>query len=545
LTFSPQTLADLEIGVVLVLLGLALVSVPRAYGRVIQVWSEPRDAWSWVVVGSVGAAAAVRWLIAPLHIVTMFIGYQLTDHAIRLVPWSRYGVGSQAIYHALFAVLPHDHRYLLWTNSVLGVVSLPLIATAGARLLGDRRAGAIFAALLALVPLFIKNDNSDANNVPLHLWLFGGLVLWDEYLETGRVSALLPAGALLALAAVSRPEMPLLMPILFGLTTAALAPARARLLAPWVLGVAGAVGLLMLPHALHIQAEMGALQERESLPGFSGAGFVRMLGLLLSPYNTVITPWLYPVALLPLVVYGAIEPVRRRRALLLSVAAVISLAVYSMDLCRANMARVHVLGSLFVTMLAAAGLSRLWERGRRAQIAAVSAVLLSAIPTVIALWAPTNEQVEEEFLRQAVPRLPHDGPFTLLRVDGEDRDRSNPNSYYTHPYFPDYLVTPPTAGGRVSSLRGWMRRPRLDEPVYAYLGMRCFAQFRPDGSPPPRGDNLQPACAELREGFSLEPVLEQTIPNRGDVWLNYYGDAPTLRLGLYRVKAAAGAPRGE
>jgi hypothetical protein len=40
----------------------------------------------------------------------------------------------------------------------------------------------------------------------------------------------------------------------------------------------------------------------------------------------------------------------------------------------------------------------------------------------------------------------------------------------------------------------------------------------------------------MHDRFVLEPVLERVVPNRGDVWLEYYGDAPALRLSLYRVR---------
>jgi len=41
----------------------------------------------------------------------------------------------------------------------------------------------------------------------------------------------------------------------------------------------------------------------------------------------------------------------------------------------------------------------------------------------------------------------------------------------------------------------------------------------------------------MRERFTLDPVIETTTPNRGDVWLEYYGDASQFRLGLYRIRA--------
>jgi hypothetical protein len=120
-------------------------------------------------------------------------------------------------------------------------------------------------------------------------------------------------------------------------------------------------------------------------------------------------------------------------------------------------------------------------------------------------------------------------------MDRADRDRSSPGSDFTHHHFPDYLVRPPMGPGRVSSIRDFLDQPDLDRPAYFYWGMRCHAEFRVPSAPRPHGDALQPACARMRDTFALEPVITRTVPNRGDVWLEYYGDAPELRLGLYRI----------
>ena len=71
--------------------------------------------------------------------------------------------------------------------------------------------------------------------------------------------------------------------------------------------------------------------------------------------------------------------------------------------------------------------------------------------------------------------------------------------------------------------------PDFTAPAFFYLGVRCYAEFRPETSPVPRGENLQPACARVRDRVLLEPVIERVVPNRGNLWLDYYGDAPTLR----------------
>lgn len=537
---------NLEAAIALALLAAALIGLPRAY---LSAWRwlrppapEDEGGTARVVALATAAAALLRFVVAPRWIVTVFIGYLLTAQAIELSPASHYGMGSQALYHALFAVLPWDHRYLLWTNSVLGVAALPLWAAAAGRLLGDRRAGAAFAVLLALTPLFIKNDNSDANHVPCLLWLAGGLVLQAEWSATGAREALLAGLGLLATAAIGRPEMPILVP-LFALAAAACAPPpRERLRDPVLYIGLLVAALLVLPHALHVRASTDMLASRSALPGF-GLDRLRDLGRLMLHRNTVLDPRLYPVALVPLAVLGLAvrDPAVRRGRIALALLVPVALGVYSLDLCRANMARVHVPGALVVTMLAAAGLARAFARLPSPIARAAIALLLvaSAVPTAARLWAPTNEQAEEALVRESLDRLPA-GPYTLVRMAREDRDPASPGSEFTHHHFPDYLVRPPAGTGRVSSIGDWMAEPDLAAPAFFYLGVRCYAEFRADGTPPPRGDALQPACARMRERWDLEPVVEHDLPNRGDVWIEYYGDAPSLRVGLYRIRPKTG-----
>lgn len=540
---SPAALGMLQGYVALVLLGLSLVALPRAYLRVLEVWRPAAPLERRLLGAAIAAAAFLRWIVAPLWIVTMFIGYHLTEQALDLLPVSHYGVGSSAFYHALFAILPRDHRSLLWANSVVGVLTIPFYATYAARVTNDRRAGVIFASLVALVPLFIKNDNSDANHVPLLWWMFGGLVLWDEALETGRRAPLAAAMALFALATIARPEMPLLLPLLVVITTFGLGrgkhwPVRTKTFALLALLFA----LAVVPQALHVLRASLELKSRSSLNGL-GLARIALAPVLLVTNDTVLRPHLFPLALVPFALYPLLDrrPEGRRRPAALAIAAVTSLVVYMVDLCEANMARVQVPGALFVTMLAALGLSRAWDRVRAPAYRVAAAVLLvgTAMPSVSRLWAPTNEQAEEELIREAVAEMPRDKPFTLVRMDWDDRDPEK-TAEFTHYYFPDYLIERPARKGRAVSIAAFEQRPRFDAPAYFFAGVRCYASMRKAGTPPPPGDNLQRPCARMGEQFVLEPVFEREIPNRGDVWLEYYGDAPTLKVGLYRIRPRVG-----
>jgi hypothetical protein len=176
-------------------------------------------------------------------------------------------------------------------------------------------------------------------------------------------------------------------------------------------------------------------------------------------------------------------------------------------------------------------------RERRAGLRALvaSLVLAATVATAFELFQPTNEATEEALLREAIARLPRDRAYTLVRTSYADRDRVAEGGH-THEHFPDYLVRPPAGRARVVSVTDFTLDPDLERPAFFFWGMRCHARFRPEGTPPPRGENLQPHCARMRERFRLEPVFERVVPNRGDVWIDYYGDAPRLRLGLYRIR---------
>ena len=85
-----------------------------------------------------------------------------------------------------------------------------------------------------------------------------------------------------------------------------------------------------------------------------------------------------------------------------------------------------------------------------------------------------------------------------VRIAREDRVGSDA----THFHFPDYLLRPPMAEGRASSIQDWMSEPDWSSPAYFYLGMRCYADFRDEGTPPPQGTHEQPACRKMRERFA-------------------------------------------
>lgn len=538
MTGGAPTLDLLQVGVAVGLIAVSFAALALASLRAVSVWRALGG--GSVVLGSMAVAALLRWFVVPHEIVTVFIGYRATQQAIDLFPVGHYGAGATTFHHLLLKVLPHDHASIMWAHAVIGVLALPLAATFAARFLEDRRAGLVTAVLVAATPIFVRNDTSDANNVPLLWWLFGGLVLWDQYLENRSRIALAGATVLFALAGVSRPEA-----LLIVLSAALLVVWARRRRIPLEDGaflVACAAGvLLVLPHVLHIVGATVGLQSRGSLSGLSPERILS-IPLLLVHENALLQPLYYPplLALAALAALVMERPASRPRVAL-AVLILISLVPYVVDLCWANMARVHTPAAMWTTFLAAAGLvaAPKWVASRSWRTVGAVALAASFLPSAYEHFRHTNERTEEDFIREALATLPRGEPFLLVRQGSEDGPIDESYTGYTHRHFPDYLLRQDGLSGGAMSVRRWFDRPVWSTPAYFFAGMRCYARYRGSGRPPAPGENLQPPCARMREQFDLQPVLEREVENLGNLRLEYYGDAPTLQVGLYRIQPKA------
>ena len=537
MTYGSAWTETAQVLVALALLGCALWCLPLATWRSLRAVDRASRRW---ILAAVVAAAAVRWLIAPLELAMIFIGYKQTEHALQVLPISHYGVGASAFYHALFAALPVSHRTMMAVNAVVGVATLPLVAGWAARLARRPRAGAFAAWLVALIPLFVRLDCSEANHVPALWWLLGGLVLLQGWAEEGRRRELLAAVPLLALAAIARPEMPALVVAFGAVTLIAARPPWRRVRQP----VAGAAALawlaLCLPHLWHVAHVVAWMEGGRGLPGMQQSmpawSFAQHLGYALLREDVALRPGLFPAGITALALLSPLIAGRGRRviAAALLVAAALVLLVYVVDLDEANLARVQVPGALLVTVAAALSLAAA-RRPRWLGAALAIAALATAAPSVERLWAPTNEEAEEALIAEALDALPAgDEPFTLVRLS--DADRRTGARDLTHYYFPDYLVRPPARAGLLRGVGDFLAAPETASPTWYLQSYRCYARYRLPEVPAPAGADEHPRCRAMRERFDLEPVFEREATNHGDVWIEYYGDAPRLRVGLYRVR---------
>jgi hypothetical protein len=495
------------------------------------------------VLAAVVLAMVARWALAPLRLVVLYIGYQLTAQELTLQPLPRYGAAVAVFHHVLLRAFAPDHLTILRAHALIGVVMVPLVA-ALVQACARRPGAAVLAALLwGLVPAFIAHDNSEANTVPLLLWLVAGLLLWLDAVERGGALSLVGSAALLALAAVGRPEFPLLVPAAtLALTLGCGRRSRVSLWTALPLVLAAAV--LAVPHLVHVGESAALLSARDSLP---------MGRSMLANRTGILDSALYPFALVPFAVAAVVLPGSRRAAASLLAVATLGTVLTWVDIDPANILRVQVPGALFYALAVALGMAsvarfagrRLAEPRRRALVAGGVGLIvaLSVIPCLPAAFGRTTEDEEESFLREALHALPA-GDTQLVRLGYGDLQGSLSGSP-VHLYFPDYLFAPAGSGRSVRDLADWRKNPS-HPAAYLYLGTRCYTPEHPfPFNTAPDVVPLRDACREMLEHHTSELVIERTVETHGDpTRTGFYGKAigRPMRLALYRLKNADPAP---
>lgn len=548
-----RRLPPLQLPIAWFLLAQAPLWLALAYLGAARTLRElPRPA-RFALLGAFVAAALARLVLAPLRLVMLYIGYQLTAQAIALQPIPRYGAGVPALHHLLLRAFGPDHAVILHAHALLGLATIPLVAALAHRIHRRPRVTVAAAWLVALVPAFVAHDGSEAITVPVLWFTFGGLMLVAEAFAASSPLALTGGAALLALAMIGRPELPLLAPVAALAVLVALPDARRRWALPHaaVLGVAMVV--LVAPHLAHVRASARLLAAAGSLP----------LGHYLTPFVrvSVLDPRLYPIALAALALLAILpfgrhdEGPRWWRSLALLAVAATDFAVSQVDLDPANVLRVQVPGAIFFALVAAAGVDRAMSlpaltarfsptaRIQRLSPLAVAtavaaAVALTSIPCFSAAFGRTNEDEEESFVRAARAALPP-GDAVLVRLGYGDLEGSRGGGP-VHLYFPDYLFAGPAGERRVRDIVEWERDP-TGPRAYFYLGVRCYTpehsfDTRPGWQPPPTVP-MRPACRRILEEHGGATLVERMAPNHGDpLRTGYYGGDTTAHMRLALVE---------
>lgn len=555
-----RRLPNLQLPVAWFLLAQAPLWIFLAYRRAFVVLRE-LPVWArWSLLGALLAAALARLVLAPLRLVMLYIGYQLTAQAIALQPIPRYGAGVPAFHHLLLTRFGADHHTILVTHALLGVALIPLLAALVHALHRSPRTTVAAALLWALVPAFIAHDCSEAVTVPILFELLAALLLFAEALIERRPLALTGAVALVTLAMVSRPEIPVLAPIAALCIGLAISAKGLRWALPRLAVLLPATALLCVPHLVHVLESAAMLRAQDSLPmGRYTTSFIHV---------SVLDPHLYPALLWPFALLAALPFVSTRPAegegragyqknLLLLVVGAADFGLTWVDLDPANILRVQVPGALFVALAAASGLDGAWERlkveaakpgriqGKARPIAAgaLALLLLSTLLCLRASFQKTNEDEEESFIRAALAALPP-CEHRLIRLGYGDLEGAQSGAP-VHLHFPDYLFSPPGRPKATRDIAEWMKDPTQPD-AYFYLGVRCYTPERSfEEQPGGRSPDVVPmrrACQEILDRYGKGALIERDAPNHGDpVGTGYYGTDThrPMHLALVRLQAAA------
>lgn len=456
------------------------------------------------VLGAILAIAiAARWSAEALS----WHGYDwleiLAPRVVKEPELSWYSNGFGVFMRTFFSLRP-DFEWAVFTgNRVAGV--LCVVAAWGlARLVLDEARGALAAAfVLAVLPLLVRLESSEAMQPIASLFSLLTLVGFAGHARTGLRSLLVVGAGSLVFAGLTRPE---------------------------ALVVAAAIGLPYLFHGAHVKEAflaavgslvvavpltvLGALWMRDRMGG-AGAFVATPIGMATSWLAALSTAGQPHGALAFAGLAGLWVGLARRRWLLVVplVALLARVAVAGFDESFSNRWQLLVpewpylaigLGSI-VTWGAA------WSARAGTGLLALVAIAVSVASVRAPLWrADFDQQAEYRFLRDAkvVREL---GPALGLARAVREADEG------MGAWFPTYRLPRDTPKWTLHELANGAARL----PVVYYRGIWCWTPQR-----------LAPACEAVESRFELEALEERPL-----VEPTYMGPGHPegAKIGLYRV----------
>lgn len=519
---------------------VALLLLPMILAGAIRTLCDGLSRPERLALATVATLVLAAHLLAPSHLVTVFHGYGTVVEAAALRPVPKYGAGSTVLYGPLLNLLGMDLRVIVATNTLCGLLSVPLLA-AVARRLGGRHAGVVAVALVGLTAALVSDRLSESTLVPARLWLAATAVALDAWLRDARPTL---AAAVVTFAALTLASRADLAPLL-ALVGCAILLANGGLRDRWAaLTLLGLVALLLVPRAVTLLSWFPQAAQRGDLPGV-GEPWAPLFARGLVERNALLSPWIFPplTALLAASALALPRPHRGARALVaLGTLAVVALSL--LDLPAVSIPRVQAPAMEWACVLAACPLGALLERSRVHLLggALLAGALIPAPDTVRSLWAPTNAQELDAWWRRAaraVPPTTEPRCYVALGMSDPPRD-----TVFRH--YPLYELLPLSPEARVLNIGSFLRDADWllaghCEVIYV-RGPQCSARERPPLAPPPPAIE-HPRCAELEAAFALSPLDEAIRPNHGSPDFPFWSAQPALRYGIYRVTGRAAPPR--
>ena len=251
-----------------------------------------------------------------------------------------------------------------------------------------------------------------------------------------------------------------------------------------------------------------------------------------------------------LILVGAWLAPRRAAAVATLTLAAVWIGVTGIDLAEVSVPRLHEPPLLLALPLAAVALDRLLSMRQASaamhrRVAWCLLIVVGLVQLAGSAWSahrqlrPQGVDHEEALWRDAIEALPP-GPGCLASIGYGDAIEV----HKTPRHVPAYLLDAHRPGWtsfdlvHVPELLGG----RCAGPVFALLGLRCYAALRERGEAAPAGAATVAACQAFRDRWLLQPVIEREVPNAGDLGYPLYPTAESLQVGLYQVVGTVADP---
>lgn len=436
---------------------------------------------------------------------------------------------------------PLDLRTIFLTNVVVASLAIPALALFDLAIFASWPRALCTAALLCVLPLHLRY--SAAEDLFIQATTFGiwSLALFALFLRSRRWDMLLCTVLALSLAMQARPEM-MFFPAWLVALALLLEPRSWRTLVSTQTLLGGALlALLLLPRLLDLQEALHAAPTpHTSLPGLTD--YIRSLVLLQSH----VTPRIYIMLSLLGLGFG----LRHQRGFHLWVLfaflfhTLITLSIF-------NNVPYGLRSQLLPTccaLLLAGGVAPLWREvwqrllrsgGKQAALAesglgmVCGAAILAAIGIGVLTQAQPflvelgDQQLEWEYLRRSVPRLPARGKLLSAAEAGGSNVAA----------FPLLLLT--MNGKSYESVdirkasRGELPWPTGGEDLLYYQGMYCYLAVAGEV----QDDPMLAACRHVHERYAAEPLWGEESFVTATPWQTYLGNQHgPFRIGFFRLR---------
>jgi hypothetical protein len=480
-----------------------------------------------------------RWILAlfvlvvvahaavDARMVMVYTGYDLTSRLTELDSLPRYGAGSVWVYKPAFLLFGVGHESVQVFNRIAGILLFFPVLTLVLVFHPRARLEAVFsAALVGLMPVFLRDHSSEGIQAGTCFILAMGMAGTALALRR-RGDAWLGWASLpiLVFVGTCRPEAAVALPCLvlgMGMSRRACLRADRR---KWALYAIVALAWF-LPHVQWLMGVTEGLVEARDISPVDALSMERVARVLMQDnifLRTTWVPWVVPA-----LAFFALR-FRSQRALIVGylVAGLLWIAMSSVDLPDVSIPRVHLPALLFVVPLAGVGLTLL--RGSRPlALGLVAITAVWCVATASSALAPTNGDAEEALVQRLMVEVNEaEGKGCVARFDPSDA----PTPGRTPRYFPDYAFP----GVQLMSLEDiQIAHPACQGRAWVILGTRCYMQDPELGELDASSVPLK-SCEQVREKFSLEPIVEEEVSHRPESTLPMYPPLERLHVGLYRV----------